>query len=93
MRHKHCLTWNMARNTEKGEKCEVFIVGPGIWRKNWKMKYNEKLAQQDLKYGQKHWKRQKMRQKNSLNQNMAKKLKNVENEKHTLQDLEYSEKE
>ena len=45
MRHKHCLTWNMARNTEKGEKCEVFIVGPGIWRKNWKMKYNEKLTQ------------------------------------------------
>ena len=35
MRHKHCLAWNMARNTQKRVHC-----GPGIWQKNWKIKYN-----------------------------------------------------
>ena len=29
MRHKHCLTWNMARNTENGGKWEMHTVGPG----------------------------------------------------------------
>ena len=29
MRHKHCMTWNIARNTEKGGKCEIYSVGPG----------------------------------------------------------------
>ena len=32
MRNKHCMTWNMARNTEKREKCETHSVGPEIWR-------------------------------------------------------------
>jgi hypothetical protein len=34
MRHKHCRTWNMMRNTEKGRKCEMNTVGPGIWQEN-----------------------------------------------------------
>ena len=29
---KHCLTWNMARNTQKRGKCEMHTVGPGIWQ-------------------------------------------------------------
>jgi hypothetical protein len=32
MRHKHCMTWNMARSTEKLEKLEMPNVGPGIRR-------------------------------------------------------------
>ena len=36
MRHKHCMTWNMARNTEKREKSEIYTLGPGIWRENCK---------------------------------------------------------
>ena len=34
MRQKHCLTWNMARNTENGGKCELCTVGPGVWLEN-----------------------------------------------------------
>ena len=31
MRHKHCMTWNIARNTEKREKREIYTVGPELW--------------------------------------------------------------
>jgi hypothetical protein len=34
MRHKHCMTWNMARNTEKREKREMPTLGPGLWQYN-----------------------------------------------------------
>ena len=34
MRQKHCLTRNMARNTEKGGKCEMHTVEPGVWLEN-----------------------------------------------------------
>ena len=34
MRQKHCLTGNMARNTEKGEKGEMHTIGPGVWLEN-----------------------------------------------------------
>ena len=34
MRHKLCMTWNMARNTEKREKRETPTVGRVIWRYN-----------------------------------------------------------
>jgi hypothetical protein len=27
---KHCVTWNMVKNTEKHEKLETNPVGPGI---------------------------------------------------------------
>jgi hypothetical protein len=30
MRQKQCITWNMARNTEKREKGEIYSVRPGI---------------------------------------------------------------
>ena len=33
MRHTHCRTWNIARNTEKLAKSEKNTVGPGIWQK------------------------------------------------------------
>ena len=36
MRQKHCLTWNMVRNTENGRKWEMHTVGTGIWQENWK---------------------------------------------------------
>ena len=41
MRNTHCRTWNFARNTEKCEKWEMHIVGPGIRQENlktWKMR-------------------------------------------------------
>ena len=41
MRHKHCLTWNMVRNTEKRGKWEMLTVGHGAWGqigKSWKMR-------------------------------------------------------
>ena len=28
MRHKHCKTWNMARNTQKRGNWEMHTVGP-----------------------------------------------------------------
>ena len=34
MRHNYCLTWNMARNSEKREKLEIHTVGTGIWQEN-----------------------------------------------------------
>jgi hypothetical protein len=33
-RQKHCLIWNIARNTENGEKCEIHTVGPGVCLEN-----------------------------------------------------------
>ena len=29
MRNTHCRNWNMARNTEKRGKCEIYTSGPG----------------------------------------------------------------
>ena len=34
MRHIHCETWNMARNTEKRERREMYTVGPEICQEN-----------------------------------------------------------
>jgi hypothetical protein len=42
MRHNHCMTWNMVRNTEKQKKCDMHTVGPGIWRETLKKLKNEK---------------------------------------------------
>ena len=43
MRHKHCMTLNIARNIEKLEKWEIDTLEPGIYRENWKKKVdNEK---------------------------------------------------
>jgi hypothetical protein len=41
MRHKHCLTCNIARNTEKVGKWEMHTLGSVIWWENfksWKMR-------------------------------------------------------
>ena len=32
MRQKHCLTCNMARNTQKHGKQKMHMLGPRIWR-------------------------------------------------------------
>ena len=53
MRHKHCMTWNMARNTEKREKREMPTLGPGIMAIKLTKKKNEKLTLQDLEHGEK----------------------------------------
>ena len=34
MRQKHCLTWNLARNTEKVGKCEMHTVELGVRLEN-----------------------------------------------------------
>ena len=34
MRNKHCLTWNMANNTQNRGKREMHTVEPGVWQKN-----------------------------------------------------------
>ena len=34
MEHKHCLAWNMARNTQKRGKRERHTIGPGLWQEN-----------------------------------------------------------
>ena len=36
MVHKHCLTWNMARTTEKPGNLDTNTVGPGKWRETLK---------------------------------------------------------
>ena len=46
----------MTRNIEKSEKCEMHILGLGIWwekLKPWKMR---KKTVFDLEYGKKYWK-------------------------------------
>ena len=58
MRHKHGLTWNMARNTQKGENEKCMFL---------KNVENEKYTLQDLEYGEE--------------------TENVETETQTLQDL------
>ena len=54
MSHKHCMTWNMARNTEKREKFKMHTVGPGILKKKLKNVDNEKCTLYDLEYSKKH---------------------------------------
>ena len=36
MRHKHSLTWNLTRNIQKSEKCEMHTVGFEISREKLK---------------------------------------------------------
>ena len=75
MRHKHCMTWNMMRKTEKREKREMHTVGPGIWRENLKITENEKYTLQDVKYASKTEKGGKFRNVHCRTWNMARKLK------------------
>ena len=62
MRHKHCLTWNMEKNTQKCGKREMHAVGPGKWQETVKNVKNEKCTPQDLDYGEKTEKRGKLDQ-------------------------------
>ena len=61
MRHKHCFTWNIARNTQKRGKLEMNTVGPGIWQKTLKNEQNKECTVQDMEYGEKTemWKNEK----------------------------------
>ena len=34
MKHKHCMTWNMVRKTEKRGKGDTKTVLPGLWQEN-----------------------------------------------------------
>ena len=64
MRHKHCVIWNLSRNTEKSR-----IMRNGhsrTWnmakkkKKPLKNVENEKCTLQDLEYGKKNEKREKV---------------------------------
>ena len=89
MRNAHCLTWNMAKNTEKHGTWEMHTVGPGIWKKMKKLE-NVKCTLYDLKYSERHWKTLKMRIAHYRTWIMGRNLKNMQNETQTLYDLEYS---
>jgi len=98
MRNAHCRTWNMVKKLKKFRKWKTHTVGPGKWRETFKNVKNEKnpLARKlnneknetqtlfDMEYREKHWKRWKMRNAHYRTWNMARKLKIMENEKHTL---------
>ena len=73
MKHKECMTWYIARNTENTLKSME----------------NEKCSLQNLEYGKKNSEKRGMRNAHYRTWNMARKLKNVENRKQTLYDLEY----
>ena len=34
MRHKHCFTCKMEKNTKKRGELEIHTVEPGVWREN-----------------------------------------------------------
>ena len=53
---------------------------------------NQKLTQQDLEYGEKNWKKWKMRKAHCKSGICQETLKNEENEKDKLQDLDYGKK-
>ena len=53
MIHKHYMTWNKERSTEKLEKWEMPTVGLGKWWETWKNMENEKHTLYDLEYVEK----------------------------------------
>ena len=58
MRNAHCLTWNMAKNTEKHGPWEMHTVGPGIWKKwkSWKMSNAHFMTWNIARGTEKRWK-------------------------------------
>ena len=68
------------------------MIGPGIWRETLKRGKNEKCSLQDLEYGQKTEEILKMRDTHFRTCNMARKLINEENEKHTWEEMKDGEK-
>ena len=53
MRHKHCMTWNIARNTEKGGKMRNILGRTWNMARVLKIMENEKHTLYDVKYGKK----------------------------------------
>ena len=76
------------QKTLKNVQNETHTVGPGIWRETVKNVKYEKYTMQDLDFGQEKKKQKKtwkMRYKNRMTWNMARKLTNEEKEKLILQ--------
>ena len=62
MRNKHCITWKMARNTDKRWIWEMYTVGLGIWQetwKRWKMRHKQCITWNMAGSIEKHEKRKK----------------------------------
>ena len=62
MRHKQCITWKMARNTDKCWIWEMYTVGLGIWQetwKRWKMRHKQCITWNMAGSIEKHEKRKK----------------------------------
>jgi hypothetical protein len=80
MRHKHFVTWNMARNTHiremRNKHCRTWIMA-----KKLKNGENEMQTLFDLEYVEKHSKTWKMGKAHSRTWSMARKMKIIENEK------------
>ena len=53
IRHKHCMTQNMAKNTQKREEHENAHCRTGNFTRKLINEENEKLTLQDLEYGEK----------------------------------------
>ena len=82
MRHKHCRTSNMKRMWKiRNAHCRTWNSGEKTEKKNLE---NEIETLYDLEYGEKHSKTWKMRNAHCRTWSMARKLKIMENEKHTL---------
>jgi hypothetical protein len=62
----------------------MHIVKPGYWRKKLKILEIEKQTLLDLEYGKKHSNKWKMKNAHCRTWTMARKLKILENEKHTV---------
>ena len=93
LRHKHCMTWNIARNTEKGGKMRNILGRTWNMARVLKIMENEKHTLYDVKYGKKkQWKTWKKRKTHCRTNIMARKRKYVKNETQILFDLEYGEK-
>ena len=80
----HTLGPGIWRENWKSWKMKINTVGSEIWRETPKNVKNEKQNLFDLEYGEKQWKRCKMRNAHCRTWNMARKRNIVENEKHTL---------
>jgi hypothetical protein len=72
------------QETLKNVTNEKNTVRPGIWQENWKNVENKTQTLFDMENGEKHWKTWKMRNAHCWTWIMARKVKIMENEKHTL---------
>jgi hypothetical protein len=77
--------------TEKREKWEMHIVGPGIWRENWKSRKMRNTHFRKWNRTRISEKGGKFRNVQGRTWNMAIKLKITDKEKHPLEDLKNDE--